>query len=142
MLARWLKTGYTLVEFSKGFSSWALLYLKHIQQILKNFYLKYYSCVPENLGNGQILDLKQALIRSKAVRMKLKLEQYCFQLWHFKALILALKYFMLQILSQPISFGQEHVIVHFWQLHCVKGPGSALLGRNGSLSVQMKGEDF
>lgn len=32
------------------------------------------------------------------------------------------------------------MIVHFWQLHCVKGLGSALLCRNGSLSVQMKGE--
>lgn len=31
------------------------------------------------------------------------------------------------------------MIVRFWQLHSVKGLGSALLCRIGSLSVQMKG---
>lgn len=30
------------------------------------------------------------------------------------------------------------MIVHFWQLQCVKGLGSALLCRNGSMGVQMK----
>ena len=38
------------------------------------------------------------------MRTKLKSEQYCFPLWHFKAPVLALQYFTLQILFQPISF--------------------------------------
>lgn len=32
-------------------------------------------------------------------------------------------------------------MLHFWQLHCVKGLGSALLCRNGSVSVQMKAKN-
>lgn len=75
------------------------------------------------------------------MRTKLKSEQYCFRLWH-SASVLALQYFTLQIFSSLFLFGQECVIVHFWQLHCVKGLGLALLCRNGSMSIQMKGKNF
>lgn len=76
------------------------------------------------------------------MRTKLKSEQYCFRLWHFKASVSALQYFTLQIFSSLFLFGQERVIVYVWQLHCVKGLGLALLCRNGSMSIQMKGKNF
>lgn len=56
---------------------------------------KLYTCsiiiVCQNLGSEQELDLKEALIRLKPVRIKLKPEQYCFCLKHFKVSVLALK---------------------------------------------------
>lgn len=39
------------------------------------------------------MQMKQALIRLKARRINLNSERYCFGLWNFKALILAVDYF-------------------------------------------------
>lgn len=36
---------------------------------------------------------------------------------------------------QPVSFWSSPVLVHFWQMHCVKGPGSTLPSRSGSERV-------
>lgn len=78
------------------------------------------------------LHINKALIKLKAKRTDLNSEQCCFRLWHFKALILAVDYFTCWILFQPVSFWSGRVLVHFWQMHCVKGLGSALSSRSGS----------
>lgn len=61
----------------------------------------------------------------------------CFWLWHFKALNLALKYFILKISFQPVSFWSGTCDRSFLAVALCERAGVSTAVRNGSMSVQM-----